>query len=131
MQEKHLYDYAVIRVLPRVDREEFINVGVILFCASQNFLRAECSIDPERLAAFAAGADLSELQGHLDSVCRICKGGDEAGPIGRLSRGERFRWLSAPRSTIVQCSPVHTGLTEDPERTLANLMEKHVRVLAA
>ena len=126
MREKHLYEYAVIRVLPRVDREEFINVGVIVYCAPKNFLRAECSIDDGRLDAFAAGADLSELNDHLGSVCRICKGGEDAGPIGRLSIGERFRWLTAPRSTIVQTSAVHTGFTEDPEQTLKELVTKLV-----
>lgn len=131
MHEKHLYDYAVIRVLPRVDREEFINVGVILYCASRSFLRAECSVDAGRLAAFAAGADLSELQGHLDSLCRICEGGEGSGPIGQLSMGERFRWLTAPRSTIVQCSPVHTGLTADPELAMGHLLERHVLTAAA
>ena len=127
MREKHLYEYAVIRVLPRVDREEFINVGVILYCAPKNFLRAECDIDQERMKAFAVDADLSELNEHLYSLCRICKGGEEAGPIGKLSIGERFRWLTAPRSTIVQTSPVHTGLSADPSRTLQELLAKLVR----
>ena len=126
MREKHLYEYAVIRVLPRVDREEFINVGVILYCAPENFLRAECDIDDARLKAFAGDADLGELNEHLDSLCRICEGGENAGPIGKLSIGERFRWLTAPRSTIVQTSPVHTGLTDDPERTLKDLINKLV-----
>lgn len=126
MQEKHLYEYAVIRVLPRVDREEFINVGVIVYCAPRNFLQAECSIDRERLNVFAGNADISELDEHLESVCRICKGGEDAGPIGKLSIGERFRWLTAPRSTIVQTSPVHTGLTRDPEGTLKGLLVKLV-----
>ena len=122
-----MYDYAVIRVLPRVDREEFMNVGVILYCAARGFLRADCAIDVGRLSAFAGGADLSELDDHLDSLCRICKGGREGGPIGKLSMGERFRWLTAPRSTIVQTSSVHTGLTEDPEATLKDLMNKLVK----
>jgi hypothetical protein len=126
VHEKHLYEYAVIRVLPRVDREEFINVGVILYCAPKSFLRAECDIDDARLKAFAGDADLSELNEHLESLCRICKGGEEAGPIGKLSIGERFRWLTAPRSTIVQTSPVHTGLTADPDKTLKDLMSKLV-----
>ena len=126
MREKHLYEYAVIRVLPRVDREEFMNVGVIVYCAPKNFLRAKCDIDATRLKAFAGDADLSELNEHLDSLCRICKGGEDAGPIGKLSIGERFRWLTAPRSTIVQTSPVHTGFTYDPEETLAGLVGKLV-----
>lgn len=127
MPEKHLYEYAVIRVVPRVDREEFMNVGVILYCALQSFLRAECEIDDARLKAFAVGADLSELNDHLESLCRICRGGEDGGPIGQLSIGERFRWLTAPRSTIVQTSPVHTGLTADPSNTLQELLSKLVR----
>jgi len=127
VQDKSLYEYAVIRVLPRVDREEFINVGVILYSAQANFLRAECSIDDGRLKGFAHGAELSDINEHLDSVCRICSGGDDAGPIGKLSLGERFRWLTAPRSTVVQTSAVHTGLTNDPERTLQELLEKLVK----
>ena len=127
MLEKHLYDYAVIRVLPRVDREEFMNVGVILYCAPMNFLRAECDIDGVRLKTFAGDADMSELNEHLESLCRICKGGQDAGPIGKLYIGERFRWLTAPRSTIVQTSPVHTGFTTNPEQTLQNLLTKLVR----
>lgn len=126
MQEKHLYDYAVIRVLPRVEREEFINVGVILYCASLNFLRAECSIDEVRLSTFAAGADLGEVREHLTSVCRICTGSEDSGPIGKMSLGERFRWLTAPRSTVVQTSAVHTGFTDDPEATLKRLLSQLV-----
>jgi hypothetical protein len=126
VQEKHLYEYAVIRVLPRVDREEFLNVGVVLYCQSQNFLRADCSVDQTRLKAFAADVKPEVLQEHLAAVERICGGGDEAGPIGKLSIGERFRWLTAPRSTVVQTSPVHTGLTKDAEGTLRGLMEKLV-----
>jgi hypothetical protein len=127
VQEKHLYEYAVIRVLPRVDREEFLNVGVLLYCQSQNFLRAACSMNESRLKAFAADVKPEVLREHLESVERICSGGKDAGPIGRLSIGERFRWLTAPRSTVVQTSPVHTGLTRDAEATLQDLMEKLVR----
>ena len=127
MREKHLYEYAVIRVLPRVDREEFMNVGVILYCAPKNFLRAECSVDADRLKAFAGEADLSGLDDHLDSLCRICRGGENGGPIGKLPMGERFRWLTAPRSTIVQTSPVHTGLTDDPHKTLEVLLARLVK----
>jgi len=126
MQEKHLYDYAVIRVLPRVEREEFINVGVILYCRSVNYLKATCSIDEERLTAFASGADLSEVREHLGSLCRVCSGSDDSGPIGKMSLGERFRWLTAPRSTVVQTSAVHTGFTNDPDETLRKLVDQMV-----
>jgi hypothetical protein len=126
VQEKHLYDYAVIRVLPRVEREEFINVGVILYCPSLSFLRATCDIDEARLLAFAGDADLSEVREHLGSLCRICSGGDDSGPIGKMSLGERFRWLTAPRSTVVQTSAVHTGFTDDPDATLKRLLAQLV-----
>jgi hypothetical protein len=127
VQEKHLYEYAVIRVLPRVDREEFLNVGVLLYCQPLNFLRAACSMNENRLKAFAADVKPEVLKEHLEAVERICSGGKDAGPIGRLSIGERFRWLTAPRSTVVQTSAVHTGLTRDAEATLQDLMEKLVR----
>ena len=122
MQEKSLYEYAVIRVLPRVDREEFINVGVIVYCHSRDFLRAECSVSKDRLRSFAAGSDLTEVEEHLRSVCKICSGSDGSGPIGKMSLGERFRWLTAPRSTVVQTSAVHTGFTDDPQETLRKLV---------
>ncbi|MEQ1765747.1 MAG: DUF3037 domain-containing protein [Pyrinomonadaceae bacterium] len=126
MQEKHLYEYAVIRVLPRVEREEFINVGVIVYCQSLDYLRAECSIDEERLSTFADGSDLSEVCEHLGSVCRISSGSEDSGPIGKMSLGERFRWLTAPRSTVVQTSSVHTGFTNDPQETLKRLLAQLV-----
>ena len=126
MRDWHAYDYAVIRVLPRVEREEFINVGVLLYCPSLNFLRAECSPDETRLTSFASGADLTEVRDHLGSICRICSGSDDSGPIGKMSLGERFRWLTAPRSTVVQTSAVHTGFTDDPEATLKRLLRQLV-----
>jgi hypothetical protein len=127
VQEKDLYEYAVIRVLPRVDREEFLNVGILLYCQTRNFLRAACSLNEARLKVFAADLSPDLLHEHLASIERIAKGGDSAGPIGKLSLGERFRWLTAPRSTIVQMSPVHTGMTSDPQRTFEDLMDKLVR----
>ncbi|MGD9561061.1 MAG: DUF3037 domain-containing protein [Pyrinomonadaceae bacterium] len=126
MQEKALYEYAVIRVLPRVDREEFLNVGVLLYCQPRNFLRSACSINEDRLKPFVSGLRPEILKEHLAAVERICNGGDDAGPIGQLPIGERFRWLTAPRSTVVQTSAVHTGLTDDPEATLQDLMKKLV-----
>jgi Protein of unknown function (DUF3037) len=127
MQEKHLFEYAVIRVMPRVEREEFLNVGVILYCQPQNFLKAAWEIDERRLGAFVRGDAIPEIREHLFAVERICKGGENAGPIGRLPAGERFRWLTAPRSTIVQASPVHTGLCIDAGETLTDLLDKLVR----
>lgn len=126
MQDKTLYEYAVIRVLPRVEREEFINVGVIVYCQELSYLRAECSIDESRLTAFAGGSDLDEVREHLGSICRICSGSEDSGPIGKMPLGERFRWLTAPRSTVVQTSAVHTGLTRDPEATLERLLAQLV-----
>lgn len=126
MQEKVLYEYAVIRVLPRVEREEFMNVGVLLYCQSRNFLRAVSSINEERLKTFAPDLKAEVLREHLNSFARISGGGYDAGPIGKLSIGERFRWLTAPRSTVVQTSSVHTGLSRNPQTTLDELMEKLV-----
>lgn len=126
MREKHLFEYAVIRVIPRVERGEFLNAGVILYCQSHSFLQASCEIDQGRFAAFG-DVELTEIEEHLRSIELICTGGDNSGPIGKLSRGERFRWLTAPRSTIVQTSAVHSGLCLDPAKTLNDLMEKLVR----
>ena len=118
---EHAYEYAYVRVVPRVDCGEFVNVGVILYCRSLNYLKAACSIDEDRLTAFAAGVDLGEIREHLGSLCRVCSGSDDSGPIGKMSLGERFRWLTAPRSTVVQTSAVHTGFTNDPDETLGRL----------
>ncbi|TGE17359.1 DUF3037 domain-containing protein [Hymenobacter elongatus] len=122
MPEKHLFEYAVLRVVPRVEREEFLNVGVILYCRAQGFLQTRCALPEERLRAFAsAGLDLEELAGRLGAFERICRGRPEGGTIGALSLAERFRWLTATRSTVVQTSPVHPGLCEDAAATLARL----------
>jgi hypothetical protein len=127
MQEKHLFEYAVIRVIPRVERGEFLNVGVILYCQPHAFLRSASEISRERLSALGGDAGLPEIEDHLRAIEKICGGGSGSGPIGKLARGERFRWLTAPRSTIVQTSPVHSGLCIDPAETLNSLIEKLVR----
>lgn len=127
MPNKHLFEYAVIRVIPRVEREEFLNVGVILYCPTRNFLQTAFELNEERLRAFASDLKSSEIEGHLLAFEQICAGGAKAGSIGELSLGERFRWLTAPRSTIVQTSPVHTGLCSDAGDTLARLLTKLVR----
>ena len=122
MPEKHLYEYAVLRVVPRVEREEFLNVGVILYCSSQGFLQARFEVPEARLRAFAGDQlDLAELTERLRSFERICRGRKEGGPIGQLPLASRFRWLTATRSTIVQTSPVHPGMCEGAEETLARL----------
>jgi hypothetical protein len=124
---KHLFEYAVIRVIPRVEREEFLNVGVILYCPTRNFLQTAFELNEERLRAFASDLKSSEIEEHLLAFEQICAGGAKAGSIGELPLGERFRWLTAPRSTIVQTSPVHTGLCSDAGDTLARLLTKLVR----
>jgi hypothetical protein len=120
------YDYAILRVVPRVEREEFVNAGVILFCLERDFLGARVALPRERVVALFAAADLATIEEHLAVVPRICEGGPSAGPIGRLSRRERFHWLVAPRSTVVQVSPVHAGLCEDPARALDDVFETMV-----
>ncbi len=120
------YDYAILRVVPRVEREEFLNAGVILFCLERDFLAARVALDHDRLAALHGAADLGLIEEHLAAIPRICAGGPEAGPIGRLTQRERFHWLVAPRSTMVQVSPVHTGLTDDPARALEEVFRRMV-----
>jgi hypothetical protein len=122
------FDYAVIRVVPRVDREEFINAGVILFCKERRFLRARVALLPERVRALWAESDLDLIQVHLLAFTRICDGNPEAGPIAQLPQAERFHWLVSPRSTTVQVSAVHSGLCQDPELTLERLFQQLVAV---
>ena len=118
------FEYAVLRVVPRVDRGEFINAGVVLYCRAEWFLGARVHLDPARLKALDPHADLGALRAHLKAVRSVCAGGPEAGAVGRLPLGERFGWLVAPRSTVVQPSPVHTGLTDDPEAELERLLSR-------
>jgi hypothetical protein len=120
------FEYAIVRVVPRVERGEFVNAGVVLFSRTANFLDARVNLNPARLAAFAPELDVElvlELLGHVPLVCR---GGQAAGPIGELPRQERFRWLVAPRSTIIQPSPVHCGLCDDPALALERLFHAAV-----
>lgn len=121
MQEKHSFEYAVIRIVPRVEREEFLNVGVMLYCKKPGFLQAMITLDENRLRAFCDSIDISEVKAYLQAIDNISKGGPTAGPIGRLDMASRFRWLTATRSTIVQTSKVHTGLCADPLETLRQL----------
>jgi len=118
------FDYAVLRVVPRVDREEFINAGVIVFCAEQPFLGARVHLDEARLKALWPSLDVELVRQHLEAVPRICSGDPAAGPIARLSPRERFHWLVAPRSTIIQVSPVHSGLGETPADALERLFRQ-------
>jgi hypothetical protein len=121
MQGKHLFEYAVIRVVPRVEREEFLNVGVVLYCAKENFLRTLYEVNIQRLSVFCWQLDVTELKQRLDAFKHICTGSPEGGPIGKLPLASRFRWLTAARSTIVQTSPVHPGLCRIAEETLYKL----------
>jgi hypothetical protein len=121
------YDYAVIRVVPRVEREEFVNVGVIVSCPQRDFLDCRIEIDEARLLALFPSIDLELVRRHLASIPAICRGGDDAGPIGKLPARERFRWLIAPRSTIIQASPAHTGRCDDPPKLLEHLLAEMVR----
>ncbi|HEX4203490.1 MAG TPA: DUF3037 domain-containing protein [Ktedonobacteraceae bacterium] len=128
MPATNSYDYAVIRVVPCEERGESINVGVLLFCRTQRFLGSAMHLDPLRVQALAPTLDLAFVQRHLDTIELICQGKHEAGPIAYLSQSERFHWLVAPRSTIIQTSPVHSGLSTDPAATLAQLLQKLVLI---
>ncbi len=121
------YDYAVVRVVPRVEREEFVNVGVIVSCPQQDFLEARIELDEKRLQALDPTVNLEAVRAHLASIPSICAGGPAAGPIGQLSRRERFHWLVAPRSTIIQVSPVHTGRCTELNAILEHLLNVMVR----
>ncbi len=130
MPEKHLFEYAVIRFVPRVEREEFVNIGVIVYCKSLRFLQTRFTIDQARIDCLCNGLDCAELNKHLQSFEEISKGLPGAGPIARLETSLRFRWLTAQRSTVVQTSRVHPGLTDDPVETLTRLHEMMVLPVA-
>ncbi|MFD0763806.1 DUF3037 domain-containing protein [Mucilaginibacter lutimaris] len=127
MQDRHLFEYAVIRVVPRVEREEFLNVGVVLLCSKQKFLKMIYHVDRERLQAFAKDLDIEALEENLLSFQRIAQGGKDAGPIGELDAPSRFRWLTATRSTVVQTSKVHPGFCLDGEDSLTRLYDQLVK----
>ena len=126
MDTRAAFEYAVVRVVPHVAREEFINAGVIVFCEAHDFLSARVALDEARLRALAPDADPALVRGHLEVIPRICAGGVAAGPIGQLPPRERWRWLIAPRSTILQTSPAHPGLAITPERSLERLFDELV-----
>jgi len=126
MQENQLFEYAVIRVVPKVEREEFVNVGVVLLCSKQTFLQARIKLNEVRLAALCPDFDRILLAEHIHSFQRICDGGPGSGIIGQLPLSERFRWLTAARSTMVQTSPVHPGLCNDARQMLLHLFDQLV-----
>ena len=126
MQEKHLFEYAVIRVVPRVEREEFVNAGVILYCSSQRFLKVLYKVDEEKINALCCNTDIAEIDSYLKALERICIGGKSGGIIGALPVASRFRWLTATRSSVLQASKVHPGFCLDPNETLTRLFEELV-----
>jgi hypothetical protein len=117
----HTYEWAVLRVVPRVERGELVNVGVVVYCRALDYLGAWITDDLSRAVALAPDLDVDAVRQHLHAVAAVCTGSPEAGGSGRRTPGDRFRWLVAPRSTVVQTSPVHTGLTDDPAAELADL----------
>jgi hypothetical protein len=125
--ELRTYDYAIVRVVPRVERGEFVNAGIILSCDIERILHARIELDESALLALDAGVDLELVRKTLATIPAICAGGTEAGEIGRLSPRERFHWLVSPKSTIVQTSPVHTGQCSDVTMALEHLMNRMIR----
>lgn len=128
MPAPHSYDYAVLRVVPRVEREEFVNAGVVLHCLQRRFLECFVHVDERRLLALWPDLDLHLIRQHLEAFPKICSGDPAAGPIARLSSRERFQWVVAPRSTIIQVSPVHSGMCDSPAVALDELFRRLVLV---
>lgn len=120
------YEYAVLRIVPRVEREEFINAGVMLYCRAARFLRVCVHLDPARLRALGPLPDLDLLQAELDFYTHVCAGNREAGALAALNQAERFRWLASPRDTMIQLSPLHAGLCDDPQEELDKLFMRLV-----
>jgi hypothetical protein len=125
--ERHPFTYALVRVVPSLDRGECVNAGVVLWCKARDFLDARVGLDEARLRALAPDCDPAAIRPYLDAVVRVARGDAAAGPIAALPPGERFGWLAAPSSTILQPGAVHTGLCEDPAETLEALFERLVR----
>ena len=127
MRDLRTYDYAIVRVVPRVERGEFVNAGIILSCDVERILQASIELDEAVLLALDAGVDLDLVRSSLATIPAICAGGADAGALGQLSARERFHWLVSPKSTIVQTSPVHTGQCHDLGTVIDHLMDKMVR----
>lgn len=127
MSNRHVFEYAVLRCVPRVDRGECMNIGVLVYCQHPDYLSAASHIDEQRLRVLDPAVDIDAVRAAAHTVQLICAGDDSAGPAAAGSPGVRFRWLTAPRSTIVQPGPVHTGLTDNPDRELAHLLDRLVR----
>jgi hypothetical protein len=126
MSDRAPFQYAAIRIVPRVERGELVNAGVVLFCRPRQFLGARTHLDERLLAALSPKCDPADVRPHLENIERIAKGDPDGGPIARLPASERFHWLVAPSSTIVQAGPVHTGLTDDPQGELERLFSRLV-----
>ena len=126
MHAPNSYDYALIRLVPSVERGECLNVGVILFCRTLDFLGARIYLNEARSLSLYPDLDLAAIQQQLDTIMLICEGGPEAGPLGKLSQSERFHWLVSPRSTIIQISPTHEGVGDDPQAALEHLFQTMV-----
>jgi hypothetical protein len=124
--EPDRFAYAVLRVVPRVERGEQFNAGVVLFCRRRRFLAARVGLDERRLAALAPGLDAAGVREHLDVLVRIAEGDPAGGPVSALEPSERFGWLVAPSSTVIQPSPVHTGVCDDPQDMLDHLFAELV-----
>lgn len=126
MQDKHLYEYAVIRVVPRVEREEFLNVGVVMFCKKEKYLKVRYKLNSNKLRILADELDVEQLEKNLQSFEKICSGDKDGGPIAQMDVPSRFRWLTAVRSSVIQTSKPHPGLCEDLEKTLNRLYRELV-----
>ena len=126
MHAPNSYDYALIRLVPSVERGECLNVGVILFCRTLGFLGARIHLNATRALALSPDLDLAAIRQQLDTMMLICKGGPEAGDLGKMTQSERFQWLVSPRSTVIQISPVHEGVGDDPEAALEHLLKTMV-----
>lgn len=122
------FEYALVRAVPRVDRGEFVNVAVILYCQARDFLGCVCGIEPQRLLALDPGTDLEAVTAALDGICAVCEGRPSAGAAGNGSPRARFGWLTSPRSTVIQSGPVHSGVTTDPAAELARLARRLMTV---
>lgn len=126
MHGKHLYEYAVIRLVPRVEREEFLNVGVILFSKKRKFLDCRYHINPEKLSLFSIDIEIGEIRNNLEAFCKICRGAADGGPVAQWEISDRFRWLTAQRSSSIQTSRPHNGFSADLTKTLERLFEELV-----
>lgn len=131
MPTMHTYDYAIVRVVPRVERGEFINVGVIVSCDATDSLEARIELDAARVLALDPGADVAAIRAALGAIDAVCAGSAAAGALGALSARERFHWLVAPRSAVIQTSPVHTGRNAEPGGVLAHLFQTMVAIPCA